>query len=325
MGRDGIKRRIVIFRVNILFTFPGQGTQREGMLHALPRVATIRDTLAEASDTLGREVLALDTEEALRSSVAVQLSLLCAGVAAGRHLMEIAGAPDAVAGQSIGAYPAAVIAGVVSFADALRLVERRAQLMEAAFPNGYGMTAVLGLDLSALGPLVAQVHGEGWPVYLANINAPTQLVIAGSAEAMTRVGALAQARGAHGIKRVAINVPSHCALLDAPAAALAETMAAVPVAAPRLRVFSASLGRELRDPTRIADDLARNMARPVLWHDTTALAYARGVRLSVEMPAGNVLTKLSAVAFPDVIAVAVSETRVDSIALLMQRERERSD
>jgi malonate decarboxylase epsilon subunit len=311
--------------VSILFTFPGQGAQREGMLRTLPPVPTIRDTLTEASDTLGRDVLALDTEEALRSSIAVQLALLCAGVAMSRHLIENAGGPDAVAGLSVGAYPAAVVAGVVSFGDALRLVDRRARLMEATFPRGYGMTAILGLELSALNPLIAQVHAAGSPVYLANINAPTQLVIAGADEAMACVALLAQARGARGIRPVAISVPSHCALLDAPAAALAEAVAVMPVATPRLQVFSASLGRELRDPARIADDLAHNMARPVLWHDTTTLAHERGVRLSIEMPPGNVLTKLAEAAFPDAIAVAASETRIDSLTLLMQRERERGD
>ena len=145
---------------------------------------------------------------------------------------------------------------------------------------------------------MTEVHTTASPVYIANVNAPTQLVIAGADAAMARVASLAQSRGAHGIKPVAIKVPSHCALLDAPAAALALEVAAVPMSAPRLHLFSASLGRELRDPARIADDLAHNMARPVLWHDTTTLARERGMRLSIEMPPGNVLTKLATVAFP---------------------------
>jgi malonate decarboxylase epsilon subunit len=309
--------------VTTLFTFPGQGAQREGMMHALPSLPTIRDTLAEAGDTLGRDALQLDSADALRSSVAVQLALLVAGVAMSRHLIEVAGPPDAVAGLSIGAYPAAVVAGVVSFADALRLVERRARLMEAAFPHGYGMTTIIGLDISALTPLIAQVHRPEFPVYLANQNAPTQLVIAGATGAMSRVSALAQARGACGVRPVMISVPSHCALLDPAAEALAEALAAVPIAAPRLHLFSAGLGRELRDPVRIAEDLARNMARAVLWHDTTTLAHERGVRLYIEMPPGNVLTKLAAAAFPDAICVAASETRSDTLAVLMQRERQR--
>jgi malonate decarboxylase epsilon subunit len=295
-----------------------------GMLHALPAAAQVHHALSEASDALRRNVLTLDTEEALESSVAVQIALLVAGVAMSRCLIELAGPPDAVAGLSIGAYPAAVVAGVVGFADALRLVERRARLMDAAFPSGYGMTAILGLDLAVLDTLVAAVHGKDSPVYIANVNAPTQLIIAGAKAAMARVALLAQSRGAYGIRPVAINVPSHCALLDVPAAALALEVAAVPMVAPRLQLFSASLGRELRDPARIADDLAHNMARPVLWHDTTTLACERGMRLSVEMPPGNVLTKLARVALPDSTCVAASDTRIDTVAVLMQRERERS-
>jgi malonate decarboxylase epsilon subunit len=309
--------------VSILFTFPGQGAQRAGMLHALPPMEAARHTLEQASDTLGRDVLKLDSEAALASSVAVQIALLVAGVAMSRCLVDLAGPPDALAGLSIGAYPAAVVAEVVEFADALRLVERRAQLMEAAYPSGYGMTAILGLDLSALKAIVAEIHTQDSPVYLANVNAPTQLVIAGATDAMARVAALAQARGAHGVKPIAISVPSHCPLLDAPAAALASELAAVPMKAPKLLLFSASLGREMRDPARIADDLAHNMARPVLWHETTTLARERGMTLSIEMPPGNVLTKLATAAQPDALSVAASDNRIDTLAVLMKRERER--
>lgn len=309
--------------MSILFTFPGQGAQRAGMLHALPQNALVRAALDEASDVLGRNALALDSAEALRSSVAVQLALLVAGVATARHLMHEAGPPDAVAGLSVGAYPAAVVASVLAYADALRLVERRARLMQAAYPGGYGMTAILGLERAALEPLIARIHSTDSPVYLANINAPTQLVIAGAHAAMARVAALAQERGAYAARPVAISVPSHCPLLDAPAAELALAFAGVPVAAPRLRYFSASLGRALSAPARIADDLARNMALPVKWHDTTVLAHEQGVRLSVEMPPGSVLTKLGALAFPEALAVAAADTRADTLAVLMARERQR--
>lgn len=309
--------------MSILFTFPGQGAQRVGMLHALAQSVRVREVIDEASDVLGRDALALDSAEALRSSVAVQLALLIAGVATARHLIHEAGPPDAVAGLSVGAYPAAVVASVLSYADALRLVERRARLMETAYPGGYGMTAILGLERTALEPLIAQVHSAASPVYLANINAPTQLVIAGAHAAMVFVAELAQERGAYAAKPVAISVPSHCPLLDAPAAKLALAMARVPVVAPRLRYFSASLGRATSAPARIADDLARNMALPVKWHDTTVLAHEQGVRLSVEMPPGSVLTKLSGLAFPEALSVAAADTRTDTLAVLMARERQR--
>lgn len=198
------------------------------MLHDLPREPAVIDTLAEAGDVLGLDVLMLDSEDALRSTVSTQLCLLIAGVAMARHLEARAHAPNAVAGLSVGAYAAAVTASVIGFRDAVSLVDLRARLMEAAYPSGYGMTAILGLEQSALEPLIAHVHRGASPVYLANINAPTQLVIAGVDAAMHRVAALALANGATAAKPIAIGVPSHCELLDEPAAALAEVAATVP-------------------------------------------------------------------------------------------------
>ena len=309
--------------MSTLFTFPGQGAQRAGMLHDLPQDAVVRDAIDEACDTLQLDVLALDSDSAPRSTVATQLCLLVAGVAMARHLGAQGGLPDAVAGFSVGAFPAAVIVSVLSYRDALTLVDRRARLMEAAFPAGFGMVAVLGLEEVVLQALIAQVHTPQTPVYLANINAPTQLVIAGAEPAMARVAQLACERGAHGAKTIAISVPSHCELLAPPAALLAQAMSAVTVSAPRLRYYSASLGRELREPKRIAHDLVHNMALPVHWHETAELASERGVRLMVEMPPGSVLTKLAAAALPDGLALAAADTRPDTIVALMAREAQR--
>jgi malonate decarboxylase epsilon subunit len=211
---------------------------------------------------------------------------------------------------------------VLSFADALRLVRLRGQLMEQAYPRGYGMTAILGMDRTRLEPLVAQVHTPQNPVYLANFNAPAQIVIAGSIAAMEAVSALALAAGAQAAKPVAIHVPSHCALLDDAAARLAQAMATVPLSPPRLRYFSASLARELRDPRRIADDLARNMAVPVRWHETMLLARATGARVVVEAPPAAVLTRLAQPVFADGIAMAADRTRVDTLAAIMRRGRQ---
>ena len=237
--------------VSTLFTFPGQGAQRAGMLHELPHDTIVRDAIDEACDTLGLDVLDLDSEAALRSTVASQLCLLVAGVATARHLISRAGLPPAVAGFSVGAYPAAVTASVLSYRDALTAVDSRARLMEAAHPSGFGMMAILGLEQAALQELIAQVHAPHTPAYLANINAPTQLVVAGAEPALKRLSELARERGAHGTKTIAISVPSHCELLAEPAARLAQAMSAMNVSAPRLRYYSASHGRELRDPRRI--------------------------------------------------------------------------
>lgn len=311
--------------MSVLFSYPGQGAQRAGMLHDLPDQAVVQYTLDEASATLGRDVRRLDGDAALASTVAVQLCLLVAGVAMSRCLEQLAGLPDAVAGLSIGAYPAAVTAGVLGFADAVRLVERRATLMAQACPSGFGMTAILGLERPALEALIARVHAPQSPVYLANLNAPAQLVISGALPALERVAALALDAGAHAARPIAIGVPSHCALLEAPAAQLASAFDKVRLGVPRLRYYSASAARELRDPRRIADDLVHNMARPVRWHETALLARERGARLAIEMPPGNVLTKLAGAAMPQVLAVAAGETRVDTLAALMDRERQRGE
>ncbi len=308
--------------MSVLLTFPGQGSQRAGMLADLPDHPAVTAVLAEAADVLQVPTAEMDTPARLRSTIWVQLCLLTTGVAMARCLADEGGRADAVAGLSIGAYAAAVTAGVLSFADALRLVRLRGELMERAYPHGYGMTAILGMDRTRLEALVAQVHTPQSPVYLANFNAPAQIVIAGAIAAMEAVSALALAAGAQAAKPVAIHVPSHCPLLDDAAAALAQAMAAVPLSPPRLRYFSASLARELRDPRRIADDLARNMAIPVRWHETLLLACATGARVVIEAPPADVLTRLAQPVFADGIVMATDRTRVDTLAAIMRRGRQ---
>jgi malonate decarboxylase epsilon subunit len=299
--------------MSVLFTFPGQGAQRPGMLRALPDHPETARTLAEATAALGRDVRALDDAAALRSTVAVQLCLLVAGVAMARVLAAHDARPQLVAGLSIGAWPAAVVAGVLDFADAVRLVDLRARLMETAYPCGYGMTAIGGLTVQQLAPLLAQVHGPATPVYLANLNAPRQVVIAGADAALQAVAALALAAGAGRAERLDVAVPSHCALLDAPARTLAAAMDQVALARPRIGWISSTGARMLFDARRIGADLAANMAHPVLWADTVRHAWERGARTAIEMPPGSVLTKLTAPEFPDGLALSCEGARLDNL------------
>lgn len=303
--------------MSVLFTYPGQGAQKPGMLHALPDHHETARTLAQASDVLGSDVLLRDTQAALQSTVAVQLCVLVAGVAMARVLAAHGARPQLVAGLSIGAWPAAVTAGVLDFADAVRLVALRARLMEDAYPRGYGMTAIGGLTRQQLEPLVAQVHGKDTPVYLANLNAQRQIVIAGSDAAMAAVAALALEHGAQRAERLAVAVPSHCELFDAQASQLAAAMATVALARPRIAYISSSAARALFDGRRIGADLAANMARPVLWADTVRHAWERGARLALEMPPGAVLTRLAEAEFAGGAAVAADGQRIDSVVALV--------
>nr|WP_269154614.1 malonate decarboxylase subunit epsilon [Pseudomonas bijieensis] len=298
--------------------FPGQGAQRAGMLHGLaPHI------LDEANDVLGEDVLLLDSAEALQSTRAVQLCLLIAGVAAARRLLEQAPAPDYVAGLSIGAYPAAVVAGALGFDEALRLVSLRGELMQRAYPQGYGMTAIIGLDLAAVEALLAQVHSDRTPVYLANINADNQVVIAGSDEAMSSVAKQARSLGAGKACRLAVSVPSHCPLLEAPAQALAQAFADVTLKAPTLGYLSGSRARPVISPEALRDDLAFNMCRVVDWRGTVQSAYERGVRLQIELPPGAVLTGLARRVFEQGTVMAFDGARLDTLQALLREEGSR--
>ncbi len=306
------------------WVFPGQGAQQANMLHQLPDDPVVRECLQDASTALGEDVMALDTVQALQSTRAVQLCLLIAGVACARLLQARECKPDYVAGLSIGAYPAAVIAGALAFDDAVRLVALRGELMQSAYPEGYGMTAVIGLDQAQVEAMIVQVHQAGTPVFLANINADNQLVIAGSAEAMRQVGQLAKAAGAAAIKRLAVSVPSHCSLLEKPAQTLADAFARVEISKPSVRYLSGSTARPVMDVEKLRDDLAFNMCRIVDWRSTVETAYERGVRLQIELPPGAVLTGLARRVFDQGTAVAFQAARLDSLIALSREEGART-
>ena len=304
-----------------IWVYPGQGAQRPGMLHELPETALTAGYLERASAALGYDVLRADGETALQSSEAVQICLFVAGVAGSAVLAERAGHPDYVAGLSVGAWAAAAVAGVLPFEDGVRLIARRGRLMQQAYPRGYGMTALIGADKSAVQRWVDEVCRPGNPVYLANVNAADQMVVAGSEAAMQAVAALAEAKGA-AARRLAVSVPSHCALLDRQAAALEADMQNVPLSEPRIRYLSGTSARLLRNPQQIADDLVFNMCRTIDWEGTCRAAWERGVRLQIEMPPGSGLSGLARQNWPEGHILAVQNTRMDSLAAAMRREAE---
>jgi malonate decarboxylase epsilon subunit len=307
--------------MSVLFTFPGQGAQRPGMLHRLPDHPETSRTIAETADALGEDPLQLDTVDAFASSFAVQICLLLAGVAMARVLASHGARPDMVAGLSIGAYPAAVVAGVLDYADAVRLVARRGRLMDSRYPEGYGMAAIVGLDQGQLEPLIARVHSRATPVYLANLNATRQFVIAGAIEALQMVMAMALPQGATKAERLAVTVPSHCELFNDDATIMRDAFRSIALQRPQLMYLSSSAARALSDPQRIGDDLADNLARQVHWHDTARLAWERGARLAVEMPCGTVLTNLTAPVVVDGQAISCDDTSLDTVVALIARER----
>ncbi|QXB23974.1 malonate decarboxylase subunit epsilon [Lelliottia amnigena] len=295
--------------MKILFTFPGQGTQHPGMLKALPGTE-----MALAREVLGAEVDSLDSPDVLQHTRAVQLALLIAGVAWAREVQRRGVSPDIVSGLSIGAYPAAVVAGALEFTDALRLVALRGDLMEQAYPHGYGLTAIMGLTLPQVEKLI-----EGSGTYIANLNAETQIVIAGSDDAMAQVAKRALEKGASKAHRLAVSVPSHCELLAPPAQKLVAAFENVTLSRPRCAYLSGSTGRVLWQPERIADDLAMNMARTVRWQEAVISANEREARLAIEMPPGGVLTCLTRQAAWEGESISLERSGIDVAVHLAQR------
>lgn len=300
--------------MKILFTFPGQGTQRPDMLRKLPQDS---DIMSCVRAVLGDETDLLDTTDALKHTRAVQLCLLIAGVANAQELERNGVVPDMVCGLSIGAFPAAVVAGALRFEDALRLVALRGDLMEQAYPQGYGLTAITGLQLSQVETLV-----EGSGTYIANINAEQQIVIAGRDDEMAKVAQRALAAGAQKAKQLAVSVPSHCELLREPALKLQQAFADVALTRPRCTYLSGSTARVVWQPEQIAEDLALNMSRTVRWRDAMIAANERDARLAIEMPPGSVLTGLTRQAFREGDTLCAEQNSVALIKRLAERVKE---
>jgi malonate decarboxylase epsilon subunit len=307
--------------MSIAFLFPGQGSQAPGMLHALPDHSDITRTLDEASTILRRDVRDLDSPESLKSTVSVQLALLTTGVAVARALAAEGVEAEAVAGLSVGAFAAAVHSGVISFPQAIELVRQRAELMLDLYPTGYGLAAIVGLAEVQVATLVEKAHTAQTPVYVGNINAPRQIVIAGSDAGMTKVLEAARSSGARKAERLDVSVPSHCPLLEPVAAALRKTLAGMKLVQPRLIYVGNVKARPLRAAAAVADDLAANIAHGVRWHDATTVLKELGCSLFLEMPPGHVLTDLARESFPkeEVKTLAMSQTTLNSALHLAAR------
>jgi malonate decarboxylase epsilon subunit len=209
--------------------------------------------------------------------------------------------------MSVGAFGAAVACGTLSFADALRLVRLRGELMQAAFPSGYGLAALVGLDESRVQGLVEQVRTAGRPAYVSNINVPRQIVVAGSDAALSAVTTLALQHGASRAERLAVSVPSHCPLLAPVADRLVREMALLPLRPPVAPYVSNRGGRALWDAGAIREDLATNVAHPVRWYDTLEVLRELGATIFLEMVPGHVSTQLVERWLPGVRAVSITE------------------
>jgi len=204
--------------LTLAFVFPGQGSQSVDMqaelAAAYPEVA---ETYAEAGEILGfdlQELVRNGPAEQLNETVNTQPAMLTAGVAAWRSWKSAGGAmPEMMAGHSLGEYSALVAAGSLAFADALKVVRRRAEMMQEAVPAGEGaMAAVLGLDDQAMVDVCASASSIG-VAEAVNFNSPGQVVVAGHKAAVERLIELAKEAGARRAISLPVTVPSHSSLM----------------------------------------------------------------------------------------------------------------
>jgi malonate decarboxylase epsilon subunit len=310
--------------MSVAFLFPGQGSQTPGMLHHLLDHPVVARTLDEISEVLHSDVRNFDSEQCLKSDVSVQIALLAAGVAMGRALMEQGVQPAAVAGLSVGAFAAAVVADVLVLRDAVELVRLRAEQMIKLYPAGFGLSAIIGLIESQVAAIVKNVSSDQAPVFVGNINAPRQIVIAGANAAMDRVLEEARGQGASNAVRLHVSVPSHCPLLQPVADLLAKRMSSVNLRAPQLTYVGNVNGRAMYTKDAIASDLANNIAHGVRWYDSTVVLQELGCNLFLEMPPGHVLSDLARENLSEVNSIAVDAAVLPRVLRLAQLEELRA-
>ena len=278
--------------MDVAFLFPGQGSQEPAMLHHLMPDQGMEAVVREVSSVLGFDILSLDTAKALESTIGVQLSLLAAGVASARCLLNLGIRPSVVAGMSVGTFAAAVIADAISLSDAAKLVKSRAEQMERLYPSGCGMAAIIGLSETQVSSIIELVTSDAQPVFISNLNAPRQIVVAGFVRAIEAVLARAHALGAQKTELLRVSVPSHCPLMKSVAHSLEQQLQDIELRDPKCVYISNMRARVIRSANGVQDDLANNIAHTVHWHEATVVAQQLGSQMYIEMQPGHVLSDL---------------------------------
>ena len=273
--------------MSFAFFFPGQGSQSLNMMSGFDGEAVVKATFDEASAALGQDLWAMmngEDAEIIGQTVNTQPLMLAAGVATYRAYLAAGGKePAVVAGHSLGEYTALVAAGALDFADAVKLVRLRAELMQNAVPQGVGaMAAILGLEDEQLKAICAEA-AQGEVVEAVNFNSPGQVVIAGNAAAA----------GAKRALPLPVSVPSHCSLMKPAAEKLAEALKSVNIRIPQIRVIHNADVASYDDANKIKDALVRQLYSPVRWTETVNALVAEGVTESAECGPGKVLAGLA--------------------------------
>ena len=277
------------------FVFPGQGSQKVGMLKDLYEAYPIvRERFAQADEALGYSILQLcfegpDTE--LVKTANTQPAILTASVACYEILKEKGFTPDIVGGHSLGEYSALVAAGVLEFKDAVYVVHKRGEYMQEAVPLGEGaMAAILALPREEVVRICGEVNDTVGSVQAVNFNCPGQIVIAGATKAVEVAAEKMKEAGAKRAVMLPVSAPFHSRLMEPAAKRLQEELDKIEVKDAQIPVVANISGEILKDGATIKEALVTQAAAPVLWEDCVATMVDFGVTRFVEVGPGKVLT-----------------------------------
>jgi [acyl-carrier-protein] S-malonyltransferase len=262
----------------------------------------------EADRALGEplsELIFNGPAETLTLTEHTQPAILTMSVAAYRVLAARRLEPSMVAGHSLGEYSAHVAAGTMTFADAVRLVRHRGRFMQQAVPLGTGaMAAILGLDAARVAQACDEAS-QGAVVSPANLNAPGQVVIAGTTDAVARAMERARALGARKAVLLQVSAPFHCALMKPAEDRLAPELRALAVSRPRIPVVANVDAQPKTEADAAVDALIRQVSAPVRWEEVMHCLLNAGMRTFIEVGPGSVLCGLGKKASRDAMFVNV--------------------
>ncbi len=283
---------------HLAFVFPGQGSQKIGMLADLSsQYSLVAETFSEASSALGYDLWDLvqnGSQDDINLTERTQPLLLAASVAIWRVWQHKGGAqPVLMAGHSLGEWSALVCAGVVAFGDAIKLVQQRGKFMQEAVPAGQGaMAAIIGLDDASIIDACKQAE-QGEVVAAVNFNSPGQVVIAGAAGAVERASALCKEAGAKRALPLPVSAPFHTSLMRPAAEKLAAQIYNTSFSTPDIPVVHNVTAEPESNPEKIKALMIEQIFSAVRWVDCVNTLSARGIATTIECGPGKVLSGLN--------------------------------